>query len=380
MSEIYLNTAGAGKMPHTAIQTIKDYLDYETKLGGYTAADNSTERIADFYTQASTLINAKSSDKIAFTDCASRSWNIALQSAPLKDDATIITLSSEFGTNLISIYNYARKIRAKVELIECETDGSFSLADLESKIPDSNTLIALSHAAAQGSIINPVGEISKIARKTGAIYLVDGCQAVGNIPVNVQEINCDAYTATGRKWLCGPRGTGFLYIGYTKFCTDHLDLGAAELTFDTSGSVNGVKLSPDARHFEMWERSIANMLGFTEAIREQLKLTPTSISKKISNLSDGIRKVITKNSKLQILGKKESSSGISGFYVKDKTQEISAIQRFSTANINLAVMSSSNCPAFIRKELDNKLIFRISPAYNTSPAAIEKVKEVIAEL
>ena len=375
--EIYLNTAGAGKMSTATLQTIKKQLDLEVKIGGYNAMNSKKKELELFYSNTANLINAETPAKIAYTDSASRSWNIALDSAPLKDEATIITLASEFSSNLISIYNYAARKNAKVELIPCNLDGTFSLNDLSKKIPAKNCLIALSHATAQGSIINPVTQIGKIAKEKNALFLVDGCQAVGNIPVDVQKIACDAYTATGRKWLCGPRGSGFLYIDHTKFSTSHLDLNAASLCFNEKDEIQGVELSTDARHFELWERNIASMLGLSVAIGQQLAVTQQTINRQISQTANRIRKTIAANSNLILLGKEESSSGISGFITSSKESEPRIQQLFSAHGINPGIMSSNDCPAFLPPELRNQLIFRISPAYNLPEDSLEKITNLL---
>ena len=130
----------------------------------------------------------------------------------VKETDTIVTLSSEYGTNLLTIYDIVKKTHCGIKVIECGGEGNFDLLDVEHALESGGNILAISHVAAQGSIVNPVVELGRLAQKYNAIYVVDGCQAVGQMNVDVQKINCCAYVTAGRKWLRGPRGTGILYV------------------------------------------------------------------------------------------------------------------------------------------------------------------------
>ena len=137
---------------------------------------------------------------------------MALYGLPVGSGDEIVTLSSEFGTNLVSIFHFATRVGARVKVLHCTPSGSFDMSELQACLESGARLVAISHVSAHASIVNPVVEIGKMVAQHGALYLVDGCQAVGQMDIDVVKIGCDAYTATGRKWLRGPRGTGFLYV------------------------------------------------------------------------------------------------------------------------------------------------------------------------
>lgn len=375
----YLNNAGAGLMKDTTLDAMVDYYKYEQNVGAYQAASDLKETISAFYRNTTKLINAESVEEIAFVDSASRGWNLAIYGVGLTQGDDIVTLSSEFGTNLITLYDLAFKTRASIHVIPCEIDGSFNIATIESILANSTgkKLIAISHAAAQGSIVNPVVEIGKLAKKYGAIYVVDGCQSVGQMKVDVQEINCDALVATGRKWMCGPRGTGFLYIRKeADISPTQLDLASADLIIDENQCVTGLKIRSDAKRFEIWERNVASVIGLSVAIADILDMGIQNISDMLLQKAESIRQAILSNVKLQLVGKVHSLSGIVGFYAKDPNDEGIIREELKKASINTSVMSDYDCPLFF-PQTGITSIFRISPHCFTEDDAIQAVCNAI---
>lgn len=244
----YFNNAGAAIMSDETINVVNQFMTRECEIGAYAAAQEAKPLTDAFYKNVAKLIGAKDEKSIAFVDSASRGWNLAINGLKLKAGDTIITLSSEFGTNLISLFLFAQKNNVKIKVIKCDSMGKFDIAEIERELINGAKAIAISHVAAQGSIINPIIEIGNLAKKYNAIYIVDGCQGVGQLAVNVQEINCDVYMTSGRKWLRAPRGTGFLYVkNPNDFAATELDLASADLVLGANGIVTGLKIVETAK-------------------------------------------------------------------------------------------------------------------------------------
>ncbi len=375
----YLNNAGAGLMSDDTLQAMISYYKQEQSLGAYQAARDNKPLLDEFYTSVATIINAASVEEIAFVDSASRGWNLAIYGANIARGDDIITLSTEFGTNLITIYDFATKVGASVHVIQCDDEGDIDLTIMEGLLSTSKnkTMIAVSQAAAQGSIVNPVIEIGHLAKKYCALYIVDGCQSVGQMPVNVQEMNCDAFVNSGRKWLCGPRGTGFLYVRKSAAINPtQLDLASADLILDESFSVQGVKVRTDAKRFEIWERNYAAVVGLTAAMSTIQSIGIDTISQSLSQKANSIRELIVSNRKFQLIGKGDSLSGIVGFYVKDPSMEERVKKVINEKGLTISTMSDWDCPlAFPRNGAET--IFRLSPHYFTDSITIDLAREAV---
>lgn len=365
----YLNNAGAALMSEKTYNIIMSHMKLEMELGAYQAAQSVKSEIEQFYLNAAKLINANSVDEIAFMDSASRGWNMAIYGLRMSAKDTIITLSSEFGTNLITIFDKAKKANANVKILNCDINGDFSLNELEECLKKGAKFIAISHVVAHGSIINPVEEIGKLAKQYGCTYIVDGCQAVGQIPVNIDMLNCDAYITTGRKWLRGPRGTGFLYINkMAEIDTTQLDLASADLIFDKDLNISDIQIRNDAKRFELWERSIANVLGLSNAIQESF--FHDSMLNNMRNHVNLIRSEIIDNRNFTLIGKEKSESLIIGFYLNNPEKESIVERSFKDVDISISTMHDWDCPLHFPKNGATK-IFRIAPHYYTDEDTIQ---------
>lgn len=374
----YLNNAGAALMSTATVAVMEEHLKRETSIGGYVAASEKRDLLSEFYGSAARALGILDASSIAFMDSASRAWNMALYGMPIRLDEIIITLSSEFGTNLVSLFHFANKIGAKVHVVACDEEGNFDLHEIELFLRKGARLIAISHAAAHGSIVNPVAEIGKLAKRYEAMYLVDGCQAVGQITVDVESIGCTAYTATGRKWLRGPRGTGFLYVRpESPISTPYVDLASADLVLKSDHGHINVRVREDARKFELWERSIAAQLGLGNALREFLDLDVASASQQMISHSQKIREAVKENPHLALLGRVSSNSAIAGFYLRDPGREEELKSYFLQAGISISTMSDWDCPLHFPNN-GSKSIFRLSPHYYTPIESVELAISLIA--
>lgn len=366
-------------MSRKTFEVISGFLQEEMNFGAMQAAATAKNKIDAFYIRAAQLINCDKNN-IAFADSASRAWNIAVYGCKINPGDVILTLSSEFGTNLITLYDLANKTGAELKIIDCDPNGYFSVDEFENILKQGVKLVALSHAAAHGSIVNPVELIGKLTHKYGAIYIVDGCHAVGQIEVNILKINCDVYLTTGRKWLRGPRGTGFMYVNpNTAISPTQLDLAVADLILDGNNNIRSIKIRQDAKKFELWERSIANLLGLSNSINECLDYGVDKISKLVTLYGNLIRKAVHDNDNLVLIGSLESPSGVVGFYLLDPSKEHTVADLFAKENVTISSMSDWDCPLHFPQNGASK-IFRVSAHYYTPLYSVEKVINIIKQL
>lgn len=380
MEPRYFNNAGAGLMSEKTLETIIDHMKLEMKIGAYKAAIINDDRINEFYVLSSRLLNTASKDEIAFIDSASRGWNLVIYGLNITKDDIIVTFESEYGTNLLTIYDIAKRTGCLVKIVKCNSDGSVNINAVNDALANGGTILAISHVAAQGSIVNPVVELGKIAKKYNAIYIVDGCQAVGQMKVDVQEINCHAYITAGRKWLCGPRGTGILYVrAESPIRTPQIDLASADLIFDNYSNVVNISIRKDAKQFELWEKNMASVLGLTNAIKEYINYGIDGVANSIISKANRIRDCICSNSNLVLVGAKTADVGIVGFYMFDHNQENKTKDLFEKKGFIISCMCDWDCPLFFPQN-GVHYIFRVTPHYYTSDEDVNALCDLIKSL
>jgi selenocysteine lyase/cysteine desulfurase len=380
MGNKYFNNAGAGIMSETTLDCVINHMKLEMSIGAYKAANVRNDEVMEFYSYAARLINAKSKNEIAYIDSASRGWNLVMYGLNVGKDDVIVTLETEYGTNLLTIYDIANKTGCKVRIVKCNKDGNVNIKDVETALVQGGTILAISHVAAQGSIVNPVVELGQIAKQCDVTYIVDGCQAVGQIRVDVQKINCHAYITAGRKWLCGPRGTGILYVrSDAPIRTPQIDLASSDLVFSDGCDVIGIKIRKDAKQFELWEKSIANLLGLKNAIKEYLNYGIGKVENQIALKSKDIRDSISENNNLVLVGDRDSLTGTVGFYMKNPMYEQRVKELFENNGFIISCMCDWDCPLSFPKN-GVKYIFRITPHYYTDIEDIDGICNLIKHL
>jgi cysteine desulfurase/selenocysteine lyase len=283
---LHFNNAGAALMPQIVRDTLVDHIDRELMMGGYEAASQVKDRLENVYLSTAKLIGC-SSGEIALVESATQAWVNAFYSIPFERGDKILTGRAEYAANYIAFLQVARRFGVEIEVIPVDDFGQISVDALNEMIDDRVKLIAITHIPTNSGLINPAEQVGRVARKAGILYLLDACQTVGQIPLDVREIGCDILSATSRKYLRGPRGVGFLYIRQqliSSFEPATLDLHSA--TWQTK---NQYEIRADARRFEKWESSIANRLAFGAAVDYALDWGVDVTWKRIQKLSTTLR-------------------------------------------------------------------------------------------
>ena len=283
---LHLNAAGSSLPSRRTLDATLDHLRLEAEIGGYEAAYRARPVLDGFYPSIATLIGAEPGE-IAYVENATRGWDLAFYSLDFKPGDRILTCVSEYSSNYISYLQVARKTGAEIVVVPDDRHGQIDLAALERAIDKRTKLVSISHIPTQGGLVQPAEAVGKIVNDAGILYLLDACQSVGMMPIDVKKIGCDFLSATGRKYMRGPRGTGFLYARTRS--TSHiepifLDNHAARWSGDNEYTVMG-----DAKRFENWERYFAGVIGLKVAADQANELGMPSIWARLRQLADGLR-------------------------------------------------------------------------------------------
>lgn len=381
----HLNNAGAGLMPNVVTASVLEHIKLEAEIGGYEAAALKAEAIRHFYVQAALLINSNATN-IAFTASATDSYTRALSSIPFQQNDIILTDNDDFISNQIQFLSCQKRFGIRIVRINNLPTGGVDLEDLEEKLyRHQPRLLAITHIPTNSGLVQPVKKIGEIysrytkqySEKTW--YILDACQSAGQMKLDVEELKCDFLSITIRKFLRGPRGTGFLYIS-----DKALAYGLEPLFIDMRGAEwvqkDEYKPKPDAMRFEDWEFAYSLVIGSGIAIEYCRKIGEDNIWEQVKFLSDYLRKQLSSVAKISVLDKGPELGGLITFTVKG-SQPTFIVDELLKRKINI-VPSYRNFAVIDFDEKQVQWALRASPHYYNTIEEIdnfvESVKEIIS--
>lgn len=281
----FLNHAGASPAPDPVLDVVVAHLRDEARLGGYEAEDLRRPDLHRARSSIATLLGCAAAD-IAFATSATDAWERAFWSFPWNRGDIVLTCRSEYVTNFVNLLAARDRFGIRVDVVDDDPSGAIDVTDLRRRLADpAVALVAVNHVPTHGGLVNPVAEVGDACRDADVPFLLDACQSVGQMALDVEELGCDILTATGRKFLRAPRGTGFLFV------RPHL---AERLVPSCSGGADWT--GPDtyvlperAARFESYERSVAGVLGLGAAVDYCLALGLEAIERRVTTLADRLR-------------------------------------------------------------------------------------------
>ena len=374
-NRIHFNNAGAALMPRPVIDAVIDYLRREGDIGGYETKAERAGHIEGVYDSVARLIGA-GSDEIALAENATVAWQWAFYAQTFRPGDRILTTTAEYAANYLAYLQVAKRTGAVIDTIPDDEAGVLDPAALERMIDERVRLIAITWVPTNGGLINPAQAVGAIARRHGIPYLLDACQAVGQMPIDVQAIGCDMLTATGRKFLRAPRGTGFLYMRRDLIQRTEpamIDLFGAEW----SGPDRYI-LRPDARRFESWESDYAAREGLGVAIDYALELGLDRIATRNRYLSSRLREGLADIDGVKTFDLGRELASIVTFAIDGREANgVAALLASQGINVSVSVPSSTLMDS-IKRGLPS--LVRVSPHYCNTVEEIDRLLDIIRGL
>ena len=375
--KLFVNSAGSSLQPTVVLDSIKSYLHKEAQLGGYKVADTHGTEIEIFYEAVAQLLNTQSSN-IAFAHDATDAYLKALSAIPFQKGDIVITSKDDYSSNQIQFLSLQKRFGITIKRIKTLTNGDIDIAHLKKLIAEKTPkLVAITHVPTNSGLVQPVEVIGEICHQKDILYLVDACQSVGQIVVDVQKIKCDFLSATGRKFLRGPRGTGFLYVSDRA-----LAKGFTPLFVDGGGAVwtnaNEYQVLPTARRFQTWEKPYALMMGLATAIQYATTIGLTNIQSYNQQLMQRLNNNLAAIPSVKIFDKGTTTCNLLTFRKSEKSA--TTIQKVLDKNKVFHGLSTKEWGVIDYGEKGVDWTIRLSPHYFNTLREMDRLAEIIESI
>ncbi|MBA3355278.1 MAG: aminotransferase class V-fold PLP-dependent enzyme [Pyrinomonadaceae bacterium] len=374
---IHLNNAGSALMPEPVVRAIQDHITLESRMGGYEAAEARRDAVQDAYQSVAELLGTRP-ENIAFTENATVSNMQALSSIPFERDDVILTTRNDYASNQIQFLSLQARMGVQVLRAPDQIEGGVDVQAMADLIRRHHPkLVCVTHVPTNSGLIQDVGAVGSVCRDQGVLYLVDACQSIGQMPIDVNELNCDFLSASSRKYLRGPRGAGFLYV------SDHvLERGLEPLFIDMKGAdwiaEDQYRVVRDAKRFENWEFAWALVLGTGEAARYATAVGVAKIRDRVRALAGRLREALGAIDKVRVLDHGSELCGLVSVWIDGwDPGELKAALRDRRIN------TSAQIRVYAVIDYDEKGVtasLRMSPHYYNTEEEIDQAVSAIREL
>jgi cysteine desulfurase / selenocysteine lyase len=371
----HLNNAGSALSPRQVHEAVVDHLQREAEIGGYEAARERRDRWEHTYDALARLLNADR-DEIAVIENATRAWDMAFYAFRFAEGDRILTGRAEYASNWIALKQVANRTGARIDVVPDDEHGQIDVSALESKLGDDVKLVSLVHVPTQSGLVNPAAAVGRVTRAAGVPLLLDACQSAGQLPLDVDELGCDILSGTGRKFLRGPRGTGFLYVRrglIEELEPPLLDMRAADWQPDGTYTIRS-----DARRFENWETYYAGKVGLGVAVDYALELGIDAIRARIVELAEQLRARLREVGGVTLLDRGAVLAATVTFTV-DGVSPADVQRRLEERSVNVSTMEASSAqldygPRGIREAV------RSSVHYYNDDTDLDRLVEGVKEI
>lgn len=372
---VFLDSAGSSLPPTPVLDVVTGHLRREAEIGGYRAAHERAEDLDQVKVSLGALLGAPA-HAIALTDSATRAWTQVFYAIPLKPGEKILLSGVEYASNAVAALHRAQDDGAVVEVVPSDPVGQIDLDALAGMLDERVRIVSLVHVPTNGGLVNPVREVAELAHAQGAFVLLDACQSVGQLHVDVTELGVDALSGTGRKWLRGPRGTGFLYVRPDLISS--LEPPVIDLHSAAWLSQHSYTLSEDATRFELWECNVAANLGLGAAVDYLLGFEIQEVAHAVGTRAGRLRAALAEIPRVRVrdLGRRQCGivsftvDGVDPAAIRDELADQGITVTISPRASTLLDMQARGLPAVVRA----------SPHYFVRPGQLDSAITAVAAI
>ncbi len=376
-TRVHLNNAGAALMPAVVSDAIKAHIERESTTGGYESADAVAPALAATYEAVATLTGAAPRN-IAMTSSATRAFAQALSVFEFGHGDVILTSSNDYISNQLMFLSLARRRGVRIVRAPESPSGGVDVGAFTELLHRERPRVAtLTWVPTNSGLIQPAAEVGAACREAGVPLILDACQAVGQLEIDMRALQCDYLAATARKFLRGPRGVGFLVVS-----DEALARGDHPLLVDMRGArwtdADTFDLVDDARRFEEWELPYALVLGLGAAARYALDVGIAAGGARAHDLAAQARAMLVQLPGVRSLDHGEHLSAIATFELAghDAREVMLALR---ARGINTSAQSRGDAVIDLDRKQAASLL-RVSPHYYNDEAELGRLNYELGRL
>lgn len=372
---VHLNNAGAALPPQPVLDAQLHHLHREAEIGGYEAAADAEAALSHTYDALAAMLGC-TVEEVAVVENATRAWDMAFYAMDFAPSDRILTSPASYASNYIAMLQVARRTGATIDVVPRDETGQVDVNQMETLLDDDVALIALTHVPTNGGLVNPAAEVGALARAADVPFLLDACQSAGQMPLDVDALGCTMLSATGRKYLRGPRGTGLLYIRHDWI--ERLEPPLLDLHAATWVAPDRYEIHPDARRFETWEGYVAGKIGLGVAVDYAMDWGLDAIFERVQRLAARLRQQLASIPDLTVHDVGRVQGGITTFSTEPAgAASLKQALRARGINVSVSPRSSTRLDAEARRLPD---LVRASVHYYNTTDEIDRFCAVVRDL
>jgi selenocysteine lyase/cysteine desulfurase len=365
-------------MPRPVVEAIRGHIDLEAEIGGYEAADAVEDRVRETYGHVARLLNARA-ENVAVVENATVAVAQALSSFDFHPGDVLVTTHNDYTSNQIMYLTLARRLGIEVRRADDLPEGGVDPESVRRLVAHPRCrLVSLTWVPTNSGLVQAAEEVGAICEEAGVPYLVDACQVLGQLPVDVEALGCDFLAGTARKFLRGPRGIGFLYVS-----SRMLERGAHPLSLDMGGAglvdEERFELCPGAGRFENWEFAYALVLGLGEAARYAAEVGIERGGARALELAGSLREKLAAVPGIRLMDRGRRLCAIVTAEAAGWPEANALVRRLRESRINTSAAVSGRGP-FNPPGAERPSMVRLSPHYYNTHEEIDAAVTALAGL